>query len=81
MKKTKEETWRLAITNSEHNHPMAIDPFSFVQSQQGSEVASKQVKAEAEKLAEERKTAKTIKLRKDDVSQLIDDFLELGSPP
>ena len=31
LKKTKEETWRLVITHSEHNHLMATDPFSFVQ--------------------------------------------------
>lgn len=29
LKKTKEETWRLVITNAKHNHPMAIDPFNF----------------------------------------------------
>lgn len=31
LKKTKEETWRLVITDGEHNHPMAADLFSFVQ--------------------------------------------------
>lgn len=31
LKKTKEETWRLVLTNSEHNHPMTVDPYSFVQ--------------------------------------------------
>lgn len=39
-----------------------------MESQQRSEVASKQAKAEAKKLAEEKKTAKAMKLRKDDVS-------------
>lgn len=29
LKKSKEDTWRLVITNDVHNHPMAIDPFSF----------------------------------------------------
>lgn len=31
LKKTREETWRLVITYSEHNHLMATNPFSFVQ--------------------------------------------------
>ena len=31
LKKTREETWQLVITHSEHNHLMATDPFSFVQ--------------------------------------------------
>lgn len=29
LKRTKKETWRLVITNSTHNHSMAINPFSF----------------------------------------------------
>lgn len=29
MRKNKEHTWRLLITNSEHNHEMAVDPFTF----------------------------------------------------
>ena len=52
-----------------------------MESQQRSEVASKQAKAEAKKLVQERKTAKTMKLRRDDVSQLINDFSDLGSLP
>lgn len=49
--------------------------------QQRSEIAEKQAKAEAKILAQENKTAKSMRLRKDDVSQLVDDFSELGSSP
>lgn len=52
-----------------------------MESQQRSEIAEKQAKTEAKILAQKKKTAKVMKLRKDDVSQLVDDFSELGSSP
>lgn len=45
-----------------------------MESQQRSEIASKQAKAEAKIQAQEKKTAKAMQPRKEDVSQLIDDF-------
>lgn len=50
-------------------------------SQQRREAASKQARAEAKRLAEEKKISKSMLPRKDDVSQLIDEFSELGSSP
>lgn len=52
-----------------------------MESQQKREIASKQAKAEAKIRAQEKKTAKAMQPRKEDVSQLIDDFSELGSSP
>lgn len=45
-----------------------------MESQQKAKAASKQAKAEARKGAGERKAAKAVKPRKDNVSQLTDDF-------
>ena len=50
-----------------------------MESQQQIEDEIKRTKIEAKKTAEERKFAKATKPRKDDVSQLIDDFSKLGS--
>ena len=52
-----------------------------MESQEKSEAASKQARAEVKRRAEEKKIAKTMKTRKDDVSQLVDSFSELGSHP
>lgn len=52
-----------------------------MESQQKSEAASKQAKSEVKRRAEEKKIAKAMKPRKDDVSQMIDSFSELGSSP
>ena len=52
-----------------------------MESQQKSEAALKQAKAEGKRQAEEKKIAKAMKSRKDDVSQLVDSFSELGSSP
>lgn len=50
-----------------------------MESQQKMEARMKEAKNEAKKAAEGRKIAKAMKPRKDDVSQLADDFSELGS--
>ena len=52
-----------------------------MESQQKSEAALKQAKAEGKRQEEEKKIAKAMKPRKDDVSQLVDSFSELGSSP
>lgn len=52
-----------------------------MESQQKSEIAEKQAKTQAKKLAQEKQTAKAMRLRNYDVSQLVDDFSELGSLP
>ena len=50
-----------------------------LESQQRAEQVAKQARAEERKNAAARKVAKTMKPRKDDVSQLVDEFSELGS--
>ena len=50
-----------------------------MESQHRAEVASKQAKAESKRAAEEKKVAKTMKARKEDVSQLVDGLSEFES--
>ena len=50
-----------------------------IESQQKSEAALKQAKAKGKRKAEEKKIIKAIKPKKDDVSQLVNSFSELGS--